>query len=218
MDKNPFAPWQHFAQYVHTPLEITGDITAALDAFLRRDFDLHTISNIPYPGNLAGNVFRNVEAQFDALGGEVLYGWSVRIWPRVLLVLQPYAVWLDENGDYCDITPHNHPGETTMFLPDVSVMHNRAKGVQPIGTQHLPLRKDYEVMELVRIANECSNYINAHGPLLGGTDFELMKRVHAVTQALNRIHHDVEPDDPCTCGAYSKAIYCCHAERVEALG
>lgn len=59
-----------------------------------------------------------VRRKISAHGGSIRFGWRLRAWPRVVLVAEFHAVWVDPDGALIDITPSVTEGKTSLFAPD----------------------------------------------------------------------------------------------------
>jgi hypothetical protein len=66
----------------------------------------------------ADNCFPNVAAKVARDGGEMVSGWIITEWPRVMVEAQFHANWKSPDGKIIDITPKPFP--RILFLPDES--------------------------------------------------------------------------------------------------
>jgi hypothetical protein len=62
--------------------------------------------------------FPNVRNIVRSKGGEIAYGWTIWIWPKVLVEAEHHAVWQKSDGTLVDITPKAHAEKQILFLPD----------------------------------------------------------------------------------------------------
>jgi hypothetical protein len=67
---------------------------------------------------VGGECFPNVAAKIARDGGELITGWAIWDWPRVMVEAEFHGNWMSPTGDVIDITPK--PVGRILFLPDRS--------------------------------------------------------------------------------------------------
>ena len=73
---------------------------------------------IPHSGAKQDDCFLNVRKVVRSKGGQIAYGWTIWIWPRVLFDAEHHAVWQKPDGTLVDITPKADREKRILFLPD----------------------------------------------------------------------------------------------------
>lgn len=71
-------------------------------------------------GMIVNDCYGNVKKIMTQRGGSIQHGWQIwEFFPRVLLEAEFHAVWLDDQGNYHDITPKEISNiDRILFLPD----------------------------------------------------------------------------------------------------
>jgi hypothetical protein len=62
--------------------------------------------------------FKDVERQVAENGGEIIYGWQIWEWPRMMIEGEFHAVWRSPGGEIIDITIKPDGEERILFIPD----------------------------------------------------------------------------------------------------
>lgn len=65
-----------------------------------------------------GDCFGNVENYIKNNGGSVQYGWIIWEIPNLFVEAEFHAVWVNNEGEYIDITPKVDGEKEILFLPD----------------------------------------------------------------------------------------------------
>lgn len=74
---------------------------------------------IPSKESLPRECFPNVERYIKTNGGNILYGWQIWEWPKVLVEAEFHAIWVSPLGAYIDITPKDNHENKIFFLPSI---------------------------------------------------------------------------------------------------
>lgn len=93
------------------------------------------------------NCFFNVRTAQKALGGEMVIGWSIWEWPRVLIEAEFHAVLRLPNGQMVDLTPRNHELRKISFIADPNA---RDEG-QRVDNIREPLQRDPAIERLIAL-------------------------------------------------------------------
>ena len=101
-----------------TPEEITEKILK----FCKEKIDPTTtpvfLELVPVGDCMLGDCFGNVENYVKNNGGRIQYGWIIWEIPNFFLEAEFHAVWINEDGEYIDITPKVDGERKILFLPD----------------------------------------------------------------------------------------------------
>lgn len=62
--------------------------------------------------------FGNVENWIKDNGGSIQYGWIIWDNPNIFIEAEFHAVWVNDKGEYIDITPKIDGEEKILFIPD----------------------------------------------------------------------------------------------------
>ena len=182
-----------------------------------------------------GSCYPNIQQKIGRDGGEMLHGWTVWETPDFFLEAEHHAVWVSPDDEWVDITPHEGE-DSILFLPDPQ----RKWEGKPIPNQHLALKDDERLHELLRLFDQADQlkikYARKDGrpeiPLSEALPLE--QRRLQLTQKLGisvqlpppralrqmefRERRPTNPptsrtgrNDPCPCGSGKKYKKCCLA-------
>lgn len=70
----------------------------------------------PAQGAEPNNCHLNVPALIAQAGGTLVNGWTIWLWPRVVITAEFHAVWRNPAGELVDITPKRE--RRILFVPD----------------------------------------------------------------------------------------------------
>ncbi|MFS8173311.1 hypothetical protein [Vreelandella titanicae] len=93
------------------------------------------------------NCFFNIRTAQKALGGEMVVGWSIWEWPRVLIEAEFHAVLRLPDGRLIDLTPRNHELRKISFIEDPNA---RDEG-QRVDNIREPLKQDATIEQLIAL-------------------------------------------------------------------
>ncbi|MDT8903599.1 hypothetical protein [Anaeroselena agilis] len=147
----------------HTPQRITPDILK-LCAKLSPSTSPQYIKVRVFSHCQPNECFNNVKRHIIRHGGCIQHGWAIWLWPKVMLDAEFHAVWLDNMGNYLDISPHFPVTNKILFLPD----NNRVFEGRRIDNVRRALKNDPIVLELIKICEEMVKIqVNNVVPLMG---------------------------------------------------
>ena len=69
-------------------------------------------------GYIGGECYGNVEKHIEKNGGRVQYGWIIWGDNNIFLEAEFHAVWINDEGEYIDLTPKADGEKRILFLPD----------------------------------------------------------------------------------------------------
>ena len=72
----------------------------------------------PRADSTFGDCFKDVERQVSEKGGDIVYGWIVWEWPRILIEGEFHAVWKSPVGKLIDLTTKPDGEQRIVFVPD----------------------------------------------------------------------------------------------------
>jgi hypothetical protein len=94
--------------------------------------------------------FEIVECYASENGGERKLGWSIYIWPEVMIQAEFHAVWCDPFGKLHDISPHELPMKQILFLPDPDASYGK---IQQVNNHRMALNPDPNINRLIKVEN-----------------------------------------------------------------
>jgi len=110
---------EHIVGMVHTTPE---KITERILKFCREKIDPTTkpvfLKLVPVENCRFGDCFGNAENYMRNNGGSVQYGWILWEIPNSFIEAEFHAVWVNNEGEYIDITPKLDGEKEILFLPD----------------------------------------------------------------------------------------------------
>ncbi|OJJ12956.1 hypothetical protein BKI51_02500 [Alphaproteobacteria bacterium AO1-B] len=162
----------------------------------------------------------NVRDVVNNEGGEVVLGWSISLWPDVMIQCIGHAVHKSNTGLRC-VTPDKDGCERILFLPDSSLTFDFDDPQARLPTKMIPLCKDPLVARLIE--NEEREYlIKCRYPrgadtieVRGNDAIELRRLDEAKPELVRRVflrtkHHN----DTCVCGSGRKFRKCCRPKML----
>ena len=164
----------------------------------------------------------NVKEQIQREGGTIEYGWSIAIWPKVLLDCIGHAVH-KINGYLKCVTPEKDGASRILFLPDPTLTFDFDDTEARMPHRMIPLNNDPDVGFL--IAHEkrefeiiCKYPRGSQEIEIGGWDAVELKRIQQEKPEfirkifLRTTHHN----DQCICGSGRKFRKCCRSSMLAA--
>lgn len=99
-----------------TPTEI-GEAVELLQA--KYDLgDAVWVKSRPRADSVVQDCFKDVERQVAAEGGEIVYGWEIWEWPRIMIEAEFHAVWRSPAGELEDVTIKPDGESEILFIAD----------------------------------------------------------------------------------------------------
>ena len=155
-------------------------------------------------------------------GGEVVMGWKIYLWPRVLVQLIGHAVVRRSDVLRC-ITPSRTSEDSVLFLADSTITFDESDPSARLGAKMVPLRDDPDVVRFIEVEQAVSR-IKAQlprtsGPVaVAGTGAlrlnalqkeqpELIRRITLQTK---------KPNEVCICDSGRKFRKCCRESMLRA--
>ena len=176
----------------------------------------------PEAGALVNKCILNTLESVRQNGGEVVTGWKIYLWPRVLVHLIGHAV-VRRNGLLQCVTPSRTSEKRVLFLPDPSVRFDERDPGARLGSCMVPLRDDPEVVRFIEIEKEVnsikiklprtSGLVAVPGPdavrlqALQREQPELIRRITLRTK---------KPNEVCICDSGRKFRKCCRDAMLRA--
>lgn len=176
----------------------------------------------PSPEALPNKCVLNVRDVVNNEGGEIVLGWSITLWPDVMIECIGHAVHKSDAGLRC-VTPEKDGCARILFLPDSSLTFDFDDPEARLPTKMIPLSKDPWIARL--IANEereyqikCKYPRGAYNIEVRGNDaIELRRLYEEKPELIRRVflrtkHHN----DTCICGSGRKFRKCCRPQMMAA--
>ena len=104
----------------------------------------------PELGELPLECFENSRLRAERHGGEIVHGWVIWEWPRVMIEGEFHAVWRQKDGHLVDVTPRKDAEKKILFLPQPS----RAYEEMRVDNVRSSLSSDPAVTEYIAAAEE----------------------------------------------------------------
>lgn len=162
----------------------------------------------------------NVKEAIHREGGEIIYGWSIAVWPKVMMDCIGHAVH-DIDGHWKCVTPEKDDNTKILFLPDPSMTFDFDDPQARMPHRYIPLNPDPLIARLIELENRDieirSRYTRTSGELvIVGTDAAALQQIQREKiELLRRIflrtkHHN----EPCVCGSGRKFRKCCRPDML----
>ena len=176
----------------------------------------------PAPDAVVNRCIHNVRRAAERDDGDVVVGWKILVWPRVLVQLIGHAV-LRRRERLVGITPDSHGDERILFVADPSLTFDasdpmaRMPSLQIALDPHPDVAAFISVQERIRALKE--KFPPSPGPLhLSGADalaFREMERsqVRLIREIALRTRR---PNESCVCDSGRKFRKCCQAAMLRA--
>lgn len=146
--------------------------------------------------------FPNVKRQVALHGGSAVNGWSIWLWPNVMIEAECHCVWMSPENKMIDITPKSDL--RILFLPDSTVNYTG----KIIPNRRYPCTDSLLVAEFIKLANE-KDRILSEPPSAQESELlleQILMRLHEINQILHKI---VSRNEPCPCRSGLKYKKCC---------
>lgn len=148
------------------------------------------------------------------LGGQLVVGWAVLEWPRVVIEAEPHTVWRSPTGELVDLSPCTASATRTLFVAGADQTHEPSENVRGALADD-PLVHAW----LAAIAHERSAFaslLRAHATRAARFTVDeahgLGQATYARRVAQVRVYAKFgEASDPCVCGSGRTFERCCHA-------
>lgn len=155
--------------------------------------------------------FANVAKKMMADGGDFQFGWAVWEWPEVMLEAEFWAVWVNGQGQWVDVTPRAR-GEKVLFIAD-----NETKpGEKPIDSLLKPIMHHPLVLQYIEISRSIwqkTDELTAAGK----DEITVCERIAPMAARKEELEKEIEKtiaggvgrNDRCSCGSGKKFKNCC---------
>lgn len=154
--------------------------------------------------------FANVARKMAAEGGSFQFGWAIWEWADLILEAEFWAVWVDERGQWLDVTPRSR-GDKLLFLPDDRITPQG----KPVDSILKPIFEHPLVVEYLQV-NKTIWQITDQMTEAGKNDLAVCEAVAPYIEHKSRLEKDLESlaggigrNDRCTCGSGKKFKNCC---------
>lgn len=173
------------------------------------------VSVDPEPGALPNKCILNALDVAHRDRGEVVMGWKIYVWPRVLVDLIGHALVLRDGAMRC-VTPSQTSEKRILFLADRSLSFNENDPNARLGGKMIPLRDDPDVIRFIEVEEEIHG-IKIKLPrtsgqvLVTGSDaHQLMALQKEQPELIRRLTlRTKKPNEICICDSGRKFRKCC---------
>ena len=197
-----------------TPEKITGQVTSFCERILRGAKPVH----VPVRSRFASQpneCFYNVRDAVDSEGGNAVYGWTIWIWPGVLIEAEHHAVWEQANGALIDVTPKDDGEKRVLFLRDDRNLFDFEKVRRRDNIRHAlssgsVVRNFIDAnaaLDAYYTANSVGRQITLHAEEARPLAIRALNAQYALYDAF------LKPSDLCTCGSGRQVRRCCQIDR-----
>jgi hypothetical protein len=170
----------------------------------------------------ANRCIYNVRRAAERGDGEVVLGWKILAWPRVLVQFIGHAVLRNRERLLC-ITPDRHGDEQVLFVADPSIEFDAADPMARMPSLQVALDPHRDVAEFISVQEQIralkETFPPSSGPLLlTGADAVALKRLEGLQVRLIReiALRTRKPNEPCVCDSGRKFRKCCQGEMLRA--
>ena len=205
------------------PESISPDIMHLCNKIAGR-CDADYIDVINYLGNQRNKCTYNAKDEAEAVGGDVVLGWSIFIWGSVFVQFIGHAIVKTNERQYC-VTPPKHGENKILFLPDASLVFDYNDENARLPSRTLPISKHKPVHRLIAVQRELyeikSKYAVASGTIaLVGEDAlkvtALEKEEYDLINHAIYLHHPLK--SKCACGSGKQFRKCCRPHMKRTFG
>lgn len=162
----------------------------------------------------------NVRRAAERGDGEVVLGWKILAWPRVLAQFIGHAVLRNRERLVC-ITPDRHGDEQVLFVADPAIEFDASDPMARMPSLQIALDPHADVAEFISVQAQVlalkKKFPPSSGPLLlTGVDAVALKRLEASQVRLIReiALRTRKPNEPCVCDSGRKFRKCCQGEML----
>lgn len=157
----------------------------------------------------------NAKRYVNENGGEVVFGWAISIWSKVLIDCIGHAV-VKINEQYIDVTPNKYSDKKILFVRDDEIAFDYLDEMSRLPSKNIALSSAKDVKRLVNIEAELYS-IKTRYPVtsemitLLPEDTNVISKLESEKQQIvpkiivTHTHHN----DPCVCGSDRKFRKCC---------
>ncbi len=170
----------------------------------------------------ANRCIYNVRRAAERGDGEVVLGWKILAWPRVLVQFIGHAVLRNRERLLC-ITPDRHGDEQVLFVADPSIEFDAADPMARMPSLQIALDPHRDVAEFISVQDQIRALKEKFPPssaplLLTGADAVALKRLEALQVRLIReiALRTRKPSEPCVCDSGRRFRKCCQGEMLRA--
>jgi len=174
-------------------------------------------------GEALNDCFTIVEKRVKAKGGRIIYGWAVRIAPRMYLEAEFHAVWETTEGNLLDISVKEYQTKRILFLPDPTKkfdgrqVNNKRKPLQenPVIKGFLKTYDDeFEVKNRGMHEFELNEDYKPTPEEIEELELIIERRIRYSIQ-LDGLFPEIGPYDPCPCGSGKGVKWCCGIKNLK---
>ena len=119
---------------------------------------------MPWSEARENDCYKNVERYIEIYGGNIVYGWSVWLWPKAFVEAYHHAVWLSPAGKLKDISPDSTSHEKErIFIEDNNATFDDTMERYP--KVRLLLNDDPLITDLFNVCDELDKKMMEESPV-----------------------------------------------------
>lgn len=136
----------------------------------------------PQTGSQISECFPNVKTHIEEHGGELIHGWSICEFPRIMLEAEFHGIWKSPEGQFLDITPSQINAMKILFLQEENLRHDFNNPDKTVNNKRFPLMEHPVIYKLFETLDKRHALLDKypHGKsVLTGEDADELLRLEA---------------------------------------
>jgi hypothetical protein len=198
---------------VHTPKDIIPSLKSVCR--LLSENEPMFVNVVPPSWALPNKCAFNAKRYVEEHGGEVIFGWAITMWDKVLLDCIGHAV-VRHDDEFIDVTPNKYNDKKLLFVQDDEMVFDYSDEMSRMPSMNIAISSSKEVKRLVNIENEIYS-IKTKYPVTSGSIAltpDDRKQISILENEKQRIVPKIIMDHthhngPCICGSGRKFRKCC---------
>jgi hypothetical protein len=177
---------------------------------------------VPAPDALANRCIHNVRRAAERGEGDVVVGWKILAWPRILVQFIGHAVLKSGERLVC-ITPDSHGDEQILFVADPSLTFDASDPMARMPSQQAAVDPHPDVAAFISVHDQIRALKERFPPssgslLLTGADAVAFARLERSQVRLIReiSLRTLRPNEPCVCDSGRRFRKCCQRDMLRA--
>jgi hypothetical protein len=176
------------------------------------DEEPYYVDVLPTGDSNSNDCFINVENKIKQNGGRTIFGWTIWLWPTVMIEAEFHAIWEDILGNKIDVTPKENKEKRILFLPDKKMVFN---GIR-INNIRENLNGSNMVERFIELNNQLYELMNTREnkhefgliKLDRNSTEPIYKELSYILQILTKKIR-IPNDNLCPCGSGKRFSKCC---------
>ena len=165
---------------VKTPESITEEIVNACKKVVPDGFPIF-VDKKEFVGARINKCAYNAQDYIGRYGGDILFGWEVTIWEKVLLQLIGHTIVSSNSSLFC-VTPTKYGNNKILFIEDNNITFDFTDINSRMPTIKIPLNDTKMVSRFIEVEDEihkikCKYPVNSGMMILQGVDAITLKNL-----------------------------------------